>query len=221
MRTSSRTAASRILKLLACLVIGKVLVSTLLNYRNYVPPNFDADFLLGRERYFWHGYHGAFYVHIVSGPVTLILGTILVSDRFRRRFPGWHRLLGRIQAVTVLFIVAPSGLAMAWYAANGPVAGLGFALLACSTGLTVALGWRAAVMRRFDVHRRWMWRCYLLLCSTVILRLNVGLFAVFGIDAEWLYIQMAWSSWLVPLLIYEALLRAGRVRRIATAPTAS
>jgi hypothetical protein len=202
----SRLSSSlwRALQALSIVLIGKVLVAVVINYRNYLPPNFEADFLLGRASYFWAGYHWAVYVHILAGPVTLVLGTVLVSDPFRQRFPRWHRRLGRIQGLCVLALVAPSGFAMAYRAASGPGAGLGFALLSLATAGTVALGWRAAVQRRFEVHRQWMWRCYLLLCSTVILRLIGGLGVILGINAEWFYAQTAWTSWLVPLAAYEA-----------------
>ena len=101
------------LKLLACLSIGKIVVSVFLSYRDYIPPNFHSVFLQGREGYFWRGYHWAFYLHITTGPAALLVGMILLNDRFRQRFPKWHRYLGRIQVVSVLFLVAPSGLWMA------------------------------------------------------------------------------------------------------------
>ena len=91
----------------------------MLKYRDYVPPNFESDFLRGRESYFSGSYHWAFYVHIASGPVALILGLILIGEQFRLSFPKWHRLLGRIQGLTVLFLVTPSGLWMAKYAEVG------------------------------------------------------------------------------------------------------
>ena len=48
---------------------------------------FAAVFLLGRESYFWNGYHVAFYIHILSGPLTLVLGALLVIERWRRISP--------------------------------------------------------------------------------------------------------------------------------------
>lgn len=139
---------SRLAKLLTVLLVGKVLAGVVLNYRDYLPPNFGADFLLGRESYFWDGYHRAFYLHIFAGPLALLLGTVLIGDQFRRRFPKSHRHFGRMQAVCVLLFVAPSGLVMARNAANGPAAVVGFTMLALLTDLTVALGWRAAIQRR-------------------------------------------------------------------------
>lgn len=193
----------RVLTILVGLLILKVTLGVVLNYRHYVPPNFESDFLRGRELYFAGSYQWAFYAHIVTGPISLILGMILLSERFRLRFPGWHRLLGRIQVLDVLFVVAPSGLWMAYRAEAGPVAGLGFAALALVTGTSVALGFRSAVKRRFADHRRWMSRCYVLLCSTVVLRLTAGLATVMGVEATWLDPLIAWASWLVPLVAFE------------------
>src|SRR6185503_18109564 len=109
----------RILLLLAVVLILKVTVSVVLGYRNYFPPNFDVDFLSGRQAYFSGAYQWAFYGHIVSGPVSLILGLTLVSETFHKRFPKWHRSMG-----VVLLLLAPSGLWMARYAQTGTVAGI-------------------------------------------------------------------------------------------------
>lgn len=201
----------RIAWLLVCLLIGRILVGIFLNYRDYLPPNFRADFLLGRESYFWQGYHWAFYPHIFAGPLSLILGTILISDQFRRPFPKWHRFFGRVQAMCVIFVVAPSGLGMAMHAANGPVQGAGFILLAFATAASMALGWRAARQRRFQMHRQWMCRNFLMLFSTVIVRVNGGIGELLEISDERFYAHTAWTSWLVPLILFE--LVGLRIRR--------
>lgn len=195
----------RMFVLLATLLIWKVTLGVVIEYRNYVPPNFESDFLRGRERYFWGAYQWAFYTHLLSGPPSLILGTMLVSDRFRKAFPTWHPRLGRVQAGCVLVLVAPSGLWMSYYAMTGAVAAAGLASLAIITGTCVVLGWRAAVARRFADHRRWMWRTFILLCSAVVIRMIGGLATVTQFDAVWLYPLSAWASWLVPLLVFESI----------------
>ena len=199
--TSKRLLAG--LRLTVSVLILKVTVGIVVNYRDYLPPNFQSDFLLGRESYFSGSYQWAFYTHIFSGPCSLILGLILLSDRFRRRHLKWHRYFGRIQTACVLLIVAPSGIWMAMYAATGAVAGAGFASLAAATGLCAWCGWRSALNRDLVEHRRWMSRCYLLLCSAVVLRLTAGLFTISEINGEWTYPLAAWTSWLVPLGIFE------------------
>ena len=212
--SSTRTITlPRVLTLVTGLLVIKVTIAVVLKYSDYLPPNFNSDFLRGREEYFTGSYQWAFYPHIASGPVSLILGLILISDRFRMRFPKWHRYLGRIQAVCVLFIVAPSGLWMARYAAAGPIAVVGFGGLAVATGLSVALGWRAAVKRRFLVHRRWMWRCFLMLCSAVVIRVIGGLATVTDADAEWIDPVAAWACWVVPLMVFECIPLANRAPR--------
>ena len=198
------TTLQRILTLLVCVLICKIVVGVLLSYRDYMPPNFESDFLQGRAYYFFGSYQWAFYTHITSGPCSLMLGMILVSEQFRRSFPAWHRYLGRIQVACVLLLVTPSGLWMAFYAdETSAVAGTGFAALAVATGMCVALGWRSAVKRRFTEHQRWMQRCFVLLCSAVVLRLIGGATTVAGVEAAWVYPLAAWTCWLVPLMAYE------------------
>lgn len=202
----------RALVVLAAILIFKVNAAVVWGYRNYFPPNFRSDFLHRREDYFFGSYQWAFYAHIVAGPLALVLGTVLISERFRRQFPKWHRALGRIQVATILLLVAPSGLWMARYAAPGRLAAISFALLAILTGTCAALGLRAAVQRRFMVHRRWMWRCYLLLCSAVVLRLAGGLATVSGVQWEGFDSLASWACWLAPLAVYESIGWAKRRR---------
>ena len=197
------TLVKRTFTLLAALLILKVTAGALSNYHDYFPPRFSSEFLRGRERDFFGPYQWAFYMHILSGPVSLILGLILIGEGPRRKFPKWHRYLGRIQVVCVLFFVTPSGLWMSRYAAAGAIAAVGLAALAFSTALCVSLGAWSARARRFADHRRWMWRCYLLLCSAVVLRLIGGLATVTGVYAAWLDPLANWISWLVPILLFE------------------
>lgn len=197
----------RLLKPIATLLVCVVLVGIVRGYGRYLPPDFEAEFLLGRRAYFFTGYHWAFYAHLVAGPASLALALLLVNDRFRRRFPGWHRRLGRALAILVLGALVPSGLWMSRHAISGAVAGAGFAALAVATGTTVGLGWRAAVRRRFTEHRLWMERCFLLLSSAVVLRLIAGVATLAATDADWLYPASAWASWLGPIAVHEAVRR--------------
>lgn len=217
----SPVAMRRALTIAVGFLIVKVTVEVMLVYANYFPPNFSSGFLQGREHCFSGPYQWAFYPHIAVGPVTLLLGLLLVSDKFRAHFPIWHRRLGRIQVVCVLFVLAPSGLWMAYDTATGTIAAISFAILAVMTGTCAALGWRAAVARRFSDHRRWMWRCFLLLCSAVVLRILGGLGTVLDVKSLWFDPVASWSSWLIPLLTFELLnLRKRQAGRVAV-PQAS
>ncbi len=193
----------RLFAIFFAVLICKVTLSVLFEYRNYLPPNFNSEFLRGRESYFWGAYRWAFYTHLVSGPLALVLGTLLVSDHFRRAVPAWHRRLGRLQVANVLLLMVPSGLWMACYAASGAVAGAGLAALAIATATCITLGWRTAVKKQFGVHRTWMLRTYLLLCSAVVIRIVGGLATVTQYDGLWVYPVSCWGSWLLPWLIFE------------------
>lgn len=203
MRPHHVTWPQRILTILAGVLILKVTASIVSNYGDYAPPNFSSDFLRGREPHFHGLYSWAFYTHILSGPASLMLGLILIGERSRARYPKWHRRLGWTQVACVLFLVAPSGLVMAYHAAAGPIGALGLAALALATAICAALGARSAALRRFANHQRWMWRCYLLLCAAVVLRLLGGLATVTGITAPWVDPLAIWLSWLAPLAVFE------------------
>lgn len=192
------------LRWLVVALILRVLISIVANYPDYFPPNFEALFLLGREGTFHGAYSVAFYIHIFSGPIILLNGLILLNDGLRRRFPAWHRVLGRTQVAVLLLLVLPSSVVMSQQAFGGWPAGVSFLLLSVATGICAVLGVVEARRRRFEQHRRWMLRSYLLICSAVILRLISGTAGLVGVsNPEQAYTVAAWVSWVVPLAIFE------------------
>jgi uncharacterized membrane protein len=192
------------LRWLAVVLILRVLVAILTNYPDYFPPDFEALFLQGRELTFTGVYRPAFYVHIFSGPVVLLNGLILLSERVRRRHGALHRVLGRVQVFVLLVFVLPTAVVMSRHAFGGWPAGLSFLLLSAATAGCAVVGVTHARRRRFDRHRRWMLRSYVLICSAVALRLISGAASLIGVpNPEGAYIVAAWASWLVPLAAYE------------------
>ncbi len=192
-----------VLRGLTAVLILRVLAVILSNYADYFPPNFDSLFLQGREGTFGGAYRVAFYVHILSGPVVLLNGLVLLCETVRRR-QGWHRWLGRVQVVVLLMFVLPSSVVMSRHAFGGWPAGLSFVLLAAATAGCAGLGVADARRRRFDRHRRWMLRSYVLICSAVVLRLISGAAGLVELPSpEYAYVVAAWGSWLVPLAAYE------------------
>lgn len=202
-----------VLRWTVILLILRVNVGIVAVYGDYLPPDFSATFLIGRETTFFGSYQWAFYTHIAVGPVVLVLGMLLLSRRFRLWRPRWHARLGRVQVLAILLLLSPSGFWMAFYAQGDLLLKAGFALLAVVTGVTAACGWRAALKRQFALHELWMQRSYLLLCSAVVTRILGGFFLVTGIEADWTYYLAAWASWLVPWAIFELLRRITRKPR--------
>lgn len=196
-----------VLRFVAAIVVLKVTIEVVLGYRFYLPPDFSVAFLMGRERYFFGLYRWAFYVHLLAGPPTLLIGLLLVNNRFRQARPRWHRQLGKLQVVLVLGLLLPSGFWMSFYAQSGPPAGASFLLLTFLTAYTLIMGWRTAVQRRFVAHRAWMFRNYALLSSAVVLRIFGGIGQVLQIREQLYYTTIAWIGWCLPLLFVECVLR--------------
>lgn len=197
-----------VLRLLAVALILRVLATILTNYPDYFPPNFESLFLQGREATFTGVYRPAFYIHIFSGPIVLFNGLILLSEYVRRYHRGCHRWLGRVHVVVLLFFVLPSSVVMSRHAFGGWPAGLSFLLLSVATASCAIVGVVYSWRRRYDRHRRWMLRSYVLICSAVALRLISGTAGLVGVpNPEHAYIVAAWSSWLFPLTAFEVVER--------------
>ena len=103
----------------------------------------------------------------------LFNGLILLSEYVRRRHSRWHRWLGRVQVVVLLLLVLPSSLVMSGQAFGGWPAGLSSLAVRDDRDCAI-VGVVQACRKRFDRHRRWMLRCYVLICSAVVLRLISG-----------------------------------------------
>jgi uncharacterized membrane protein len=202
-----------VLRWLAVVLVLRVLAAILANYPDYFPPDFNSLFLQGRETTFAGVYRPAFYVHIFSSPFVLLNGLILLSETVRRRRRRLHRVLGWVQVVVLLLFVLPSGVVMSRHAFGGWAAGLSFLVLSVATAICAIVGVVYARRGRYDRHRRWMLRCYVLICSAVALRLMSGAAGALGVSSpETAYVAASWASWVLPLATFELVdrLRGGR-----------
>lgn len=201
-----------VLRWLAIVVILRVLFTILANYPDYFPPRFDSLFLEGREATFTGLYRVAFYLHIVTSPFVLLNGLLLLSSYVQRHYSSVHRVMGRIQVMVLLLFVLPSSLVMSQQAYAGWLAGLSFIVLSLATATCAIVGVIHARHRRFALHRRWMIRTYLLICSAVVLRIMSGAMGLLDLpNPEMAYVIAAWSSWVFPLAVYEVMDRSSRV----------
>jgi uncharacterized membrane protein len=133
---------------------------------------------------------------------------VLLSETVRRRCGRFHRVLGRVQVFVLLALVLPSSVVMSRYAFGGWPAGLSFVLLSFATAFCATAGVVCARRKRFDRHRRWMHRTFVLLCSAIALRLISGAASLLEVpNSECAYVVASWCSWLVPLAACEAAVR--------------
>lgn len=144
--------------------------------------------------------------HIAGGVSMIIFGACALYLGWNRRALRWHRWLGRIYLIagsiaTVLVIVMAATAAhepKSLYVATGTLAAAWLAV--------TAMGWRAARNRRFDSHREWMIRSYVLSWTFVGCRLAtmIDFYPWLGIESVTTAI---WVNWIVPLIVCEMALR--------------
>lgn len=146
-----------------------------------------------------------FLAHVAGGVTALALGAFqLVTWRGPRR--AWHRMAGRVYVVACL-VGALAGLGLALTTSAGPLAGLGFGLLAVVWLATTTLAWRKAVAGDFAQHRRWMIRSLALTFAAVTLRIMIPLSMMNGLDFAIAYPAIAFLCWVPNLIVIELWLR--------------
>ena len=145
-----------------------------------------------------------FYIHVLLGPLVLILGIWQFLPVTRR---GWyHRWAGRVYVAGVMasgigaLIVAPT-------TAAGPIVGTGFAIMAVLWLTTTAMAYLKVRAGRYAEHRRWMIRSYAVTCGAITLRIIVPVGLASGLDFPTAYLIAAWGCWSINLAIAELIIR--------------
>jgi hypothetical protein len=150
--------------------------------------------------------------HMLIAPFALILGPFQFIPRLRARYPRAHRWSGRVYVAACL-IAGIGALATAPYASGGPVAGLGFGILAVLWIGTTAWAWRAAVARNFTLHRTLMRYSYAMTFGAVTLRLQIPFFFIAGFHSyPEMSVWLAYTAWIPNVLVVAlwSLLKAPR-----------
>lgn len=175
-------------------------------YWNFRP---DVNFLLTKQDVvfdpFWRT---SFYIHIAGGMLAIITGPFQFIKVLRKRNLGLHRLIGKIYVASILFIAAPTGLYMAFYANGGVYSSLGFILMSILWFYTTYMALTTIRKRKVQEHANWMVRSYAMTFAAVTLRLWVPFLSIV-IDMEHMKVIIitAWISWLFNLIAAELLIR--------------
>lgn len=154
------------------------------------------------------GHFPATFAHMVGGTGALVLGAFnLYLAAQAKRFP-LHRLIGRLYLM-LGGLASLSAIAITLSSAHktGIVltnASISLAMLGAAWLAFAALGWRAALNRRFASHADWMVRTYVLTWAFVFCRLASRVPAIGGLGNGEAFI---WLSWVAPLIICEVFLQ--------------
>ena len=160
-------------------------------------------------------------LHAAGGVTAILVALLQFAPSIRNRWPAVHRGTGRIY-VAACIVGAPTGLVLAFGTTAGPVAGVGFGLLAILWALFTFLGVRAALRGRVAQHRAWMIRSYAMAGAAITLRLLIPTSMVLGLPFLPAYQAIAWLSWMSNLMLGEIYLRRNQAvtlvpTRVATA----
>ncbi|MBT9525875.1 MAG: DUF2306 domain-containing protein, partial [Rhizobacter sp.] len=126
--------------------------------------------------------------------------------------PRLHRWIGRTYLGVGVLLGGVFGLLLSRHAHGGPVAQIGFALLAVAWLYTGLRGWLAIRGGNVATHRQWMLRNQALTLAAVSLRIYLPVALVARWPFEPAYAAIAWLCWVPNLLLAEWWLRraAGR-----------
>ena len=145
--------------------------------------------------------------HVLGGGTILIIGGFQFIGAIRARRIAVHRWMGRAYLSGVL-IGGIGGLVLAFGAAGGPVARVGFGLLAIVWLTSGTLAYRAVRTGDLGRHRLWVTRNYALAFAAVMLRIQMPILqGGFGLDFESAYAIVAWLSWVPNLILVDWWLR--------------
>jgi uncharacterized membrane protein len=156
-------------------------------------------------------------VHIMGAGVYAILGAFQFASGFRRRWPGWHRMAGRLVVVCGL-LVGLSALWMTlfypWPKGDGALLYVLRLLFGSAMVVSIVLGF--TTIRRGDVngHRAWMMRGYAigLGAATQMLTLMAGEI-IAGPPSEFSRALLMGAGWVINLAVAEWAIRKRRTPR--------
>lgn len=155
-------------------------------------------------------------LHVIGAITALLVGPLQFVRAIRTRWPAFHRMAGRIY-ILACAIGAPTGFVLAMGTTAGPVAAVGFAILAVLWPAFTWLGLRAALDWRLDDHRDWMLRSYALVASAITLRLMLPSALMMGYDFYPAYRVISWLTWTTNLALCEYFIRRRRASGTAHA----
>ena len=147
--------------------------SLLLIYNTLPYFSFSKDFDFIQERSFLfqsNFYNACFYIHITAG--ALCIGTALIqfSRYILKKSKSIHRISGKIYVAVVLFLGAPTGLYMAFFAKGSFWERALFMFMAGWWFVTTLNGLTTIHKKNVVAHKVWMMRSYAMAMTAVTFR---------------------------------------------------
>ncbi|WP_298544018.1 DUF2306 domain-containing protein [uncultured Aquimarina sp.] len=190
----------------------------------------DGDFMKW-NRVLPHGYvpggtmgNVAVAIHLLLAVIMMVGGPLQFVAQIRNRARSFHRWNGKLYIITA-FVISFSGVYMV--ITKGTISGLVGDISVCFNGVLImlfaALAWRTAVARKFDSHRRWALRLFLVVNGVWFFRIGLMLWLFIhgepvGFDPETFrgpfLTFLGIGQYVIPLIILEMYLYAQKRKNI-------
>ena len=159
--------------------------------------------------------------HIAGGMVALLVGPVQIWLGLKRQKMALHRREGLVYlAAVAIGGIGSFGLSLTTEA--GWVLGMGLAFLGLAWFVTTGMAFAAVRRRRFELHKEWMIRSYVVTFAFVNFRIFLGVTETMGVGTDLERLGAAsWFCWAVPLLVTEVWLQARRTLASSSATAVS
>jgi uncharacterized membrane protein len=145
-------------------------------------------------------WHTAFYLHIVTGGLALLIGWVQFNQKLLKSKPNIHRQIGKFYIIATL-ISALSSLYIAFYATGGVVSTLGFLGLGIVWLYTTSFGFIHIKNKNVTAHKAMMIYSYAACFAAVTLRIWLPVLVILLKDFTQAYRIVAWLCWVPNLLV--------------------
>ena len=184
-----------------------VSVFSLLLIYNTIPyfsfsPNFS--FIEERSLLFKKSfYYSCFYIHIFAGAFCILTALVQFSRIVLKKVKAIHKWSGRIYVFVVLFLGAPTGLYMSFFAKGSIWERSLFVFMAVFWFITTFYGLQTILKKNVLAHKVWMMRSYAMAMTAVTFRVYHIVFYVLGWDHLHNYEISLWISVIGNMLFAE------------------
>src|SRR5688572_22756465 len=115
-------------------------------------------------------YNTSFYIHILAGMLCIVAALIQFSRVILKKAKAIHRWSGRVYVFVVLFLGAPTGLYMSFFAKGSFWERALFMFMAIFWFLTTLRGLQEILNKNMLAHKIWMIRSYAMAMTAVTFR---------------------------------------------------
>lgn len=164
----------------------------------------DFSFIEERSLLFLDGLYAAcFYLHILAGAICIGAALIQFSRIVLKKALNLHRWAGRAYVAVVLFLGAPTGLYMSFFAKGTVWERSLFLFMALWWFITTWYGLSTILRKNVLAHRFWMIRSYAMAMTAVTFRVYHILFYLLGWGHLENYELSLWISVLGNMFVAE------------------